>query len=192
MNLALSISNRRHQASAIVSKKVPGPSSITRTFPSRNNLRRNATPDTSIIMAADDTKSKKRKRSKAVPDEENAEVVPQAEEVTKKKKKSDKSKKSRKEEEPVEEAPVEVKEMIEATEATEVEDVVEEDDQTAALLAGFESESDAEDPEEDINWDEDVEVPALTKGQRKALQKAEKAPKSNEIGVIYVGYVHNL
>lgn len=134
-------------------------------------------------MAADDTKSKKRKRTKAAVEEENADVVPQAE--VSKKKKTQKTKTSKQEEESIEEVPAETKEVAEA------EDVVKEDDQTAALLAGFESESDAEDPEEDINWDEDVAVPALTKSQRKALAKAESSPKSNELGVIYVGYVHS-
>lgn len=74
--------------------------------------------------------------------------------------------------------------------ADEEDEEAEVDDQTAALLAGFESDGDSDDPSEDLNFDDDVAVPALTKKQRQAVEKAEKAAKSNEPGVVYVGYVH--
>lgn len=64
-----------------------------------------------------------------------------------------------------------------------------EDDQTAALLAGFESEGDSEDPEDDLEFDEDLQVPTLNKKQKKALEKAAQSIKTDEPGVIYIGYV---
>ncbi|CBX91870.1 hypothetical protein LEMA_P045760.1 [Plenodomus lingam JN3] len=76
-----------------------------------------------------------------------------------------------------------------ATEADEADDDGEVDDQTAALLAGFGSDDDSDDPSEDLNFDEDIAVPKLNAKQRKAIAKAEQAAKSNEPGVIYVGRV---
>ncbi|KAF1850022.1 RNA-binding domain-containing protein, partial [Cucurbitaria berberidis CBS 394.84] len=68
------------------------------------------------------------------------------------------------------------------------EDAVE-DDQTAALLAGFESDDDSDDPSEDLDFDDDIQVPTLTKNQRKAIEKAGQTPLSNTPGVVYVGRV---
>ncbi|KAH9881363.1 hypothetical protein IAQ61_000087 [Plenodomus lingam] len=76
-----------------------------------------------------------------------------------------------------------------ATEADEADDDGEVDDQTAALLAGFGSDDDSDDPSEDLNFDEDIAVPKLNAKQRKAIAKAEQAAKSNEPGVIYVGFM---
>ena len=96
--------------------------------------------------------------------------------------KATKAKKGKKaQEEPVEEA-------VEA--AVEVdgddEDAVE-DDQTAALLAGFSS--DDSDTDNDIDFPEDsAVVPKLTKSQKKAIARAKDTPKATEPGVIYVGY----
>jgi nucleolar protein 15 len=100
-------------------------------------------------------------------------------------KKSKKAKGGKKQEEPTED----VVEVVAVSE--EVDGEVEEDDQTAALLAGFESDDeDEKDPENDIDFDEDATVPALTKKQRTALEKATNGPRSNEPGVVYIGYVH--
>ena len=82
---------------------------------------------------------------------------------------------------------------VEVTEVTAVEDDADdaaEDDQTAALLAGF-SDSDSDDADEDENFDEAAKVPKLSAKQRKAIKQAEAAPKSNEPGVLYVGYVYH-
>lgn len=89
-------------------------------------------------------------------------------------------------------AQVETEELVAgiATGKDEVVDVDEVDDQTAALLAGFGSDDDSDDPSEDLDFDEDIAVPKLNAKQRKAVAKAEQAAKSNEPGVIYVGYVY--
>ncbi|EMD60062.1 hypothetical protein COCSADRAFT_193504 [Bipolaris sorokiniana ND90Pr] len=79
---------------------------------------------------------------------------------------------------------------VDATEpaaASDDEDVAE-DDQTAALLAGF-SDDDSDDADEDIDFNEDEKIPKLSAKQRKAIKQAEDAPKSNQPGVIYVGRV---
>jgi nucleolar protein 15 len=89
-------------------------------------------------------------------------------------------------EEVVEEA-VEVDAVVtEDGDEEDVEDAVE-DDQTAALLAGFSS--DDSDTDNDIDFPEDsAVVPKLTKSQKKAIARAKDTPKSTEPGVIYVGY----
>lgn len=75
-------------------------------------------------------------------------------------------------------------------EVDDAEDNTAEDDQTAALLAGFESEDDDDsDADEDVNFNEDEKAPKLSAKQRKAIKQAEDAPKSNVPGVIYVGRV---
>ncbi|KAJ8118649.1 hypothetical protein OPT61_g398 [Boeremia exigua] len=96
-----------------------------------------------------------------------------------------KSKKGKKvQEEPVEEV-VAVDAVV--TEDGDVEDAAE-DDQTAALLAGFSS--DDSDVDDDVNFDEDAApAPKLTKAQKKAIAKAKDTPKATEPGVIYVGRV---
>lgn len=131
----------------------------------------------------DAKKSKKGKQVETEPAAEDVTAVAQ-DEVTSKKLR--KAKAGKKQEEQIEE-PTEA-----TTDPNEVEGDAEEDDQTAALLAGFESDGDSEDPDEDLHFEEDVDVPALTKKQRKDLEKAEKLSKSNEPGVIYVGYVQCL
>lgn len=129
---------------------------------------------------ADAKKSKKAKQADAEPAADATTAVAKVEATSKKSKKA----KGGKTQEEQDEEPTQV-----TPESNEVDGDVEEDDQTAALLAGFESDGDSEDPDEDLNFDEDVNVPALTKKQRKDLEKAEKLPKSNEPGVIYVGRV---
>jgi nucleolar protein 15 len=128
--------------------------------------------------------AKKGKKAEAVPvveEEVTTEVVVEAPA-----KKSKKAKGGKKVEEPVEE----IAEVIEEDEPA-ADGEVAEDDQTAALLAGFESDDDSEnDPENDLNFDEDAPAPKLSKKQRTALEKAATGPRANEPGVIYVGYVH--
>ncbi|KAH7389353.1 hypothetical protein DE146DRAFT_160845 [Phaeosphaeria sp. MPI-PUGE-AT-0046c] len=132
-----------------------------------------------VVAEAPKTKAaKKSKKADPAPLVE-AEVVEAAVEAPVKK--SKKAKGSKKQEEPVEE----VAEVVIASDAVDGE--VEEDDQTAALLAGFES--DDSDPDEDEDFDEDAPVPKLSKKQRTALEKATQGPKSNEPGVVYVGRV---
>ena len=125
------------------------------------------------------TKAKKGKKE-AVAEPEPVEEVAEAPKA-----KATKAKKGKKaQEEPVEE--VEVDAVV--TEDGDVEDAVEEDDQTAALLAGFGS--DDSDSENDIDFPEDsAVVPKLTKSQKKAIAKAKDTPKATEPGVVYVGYV---
>lgn len=129
------------------------------------------------------TKAKKGKQADAVPVVEDVPAEVQVEASGKKSKKAKTGKKQEEKEEEVAEV---------AAASDEAEDNVEEDDQTAALLAGFESEGDSEDPDEDLDFDDDVHVPALTKSQKKAVENAEQANKSNSPGVIYVGYVYSL
>lgn len=62
----------------------------------------------------------------------------------------------------------------------------EEDDQTAALLAGFESSDDEADPEEDKDFNEENPKPVIPGALRGELKKASK--KSTEPGVVFVGY----
>ena len=71
--------------------------------------------------------------------------------------------------------------------AEEDEDDV--DDQTAALLAGFDSSEDEQDPEADEEGVSMDKVPALPdeKNVRKQLNSAEKAGEENKPGVLYVG-----
>ena len=135
------------------------------------------------VVEAPKEKSKPAKKAK----KEKAEPAPVVEEVTTEEvvveapaKKTKKAKGGKKvEEEPIEEVVEEV-----------VEGDIPEDDQTAALLAGFESSDDSDDPENDLNFDDDAPVPKLNKKQRTALEKATQGARSNEPGVVYVGYVH--
>ncbi|KAH8730032.1 hypothetical protein GQ44DRAFT_723504 [Phaeosphaeriaceae sp. PMI808] len=122
----------------------------------------------------------KSKQAKTAPVEEDVVVEAHAETAIKKTKKAKSSKKQ-----------VEPEEEITQVEAVvdEVEGEVDEDDQTAALLAGFESDDEETDPEDDEDFKEDVAVPKLTKKQQIALAKAAIGAKSNEPGVIYVGRV---
>jgi nucleolar protein 15 len=127
--------------------------------------------------------AKKSKKTEAAPVVEEAVVEVAVEAPAKKSKKAKASKKQ--EPEPVEE----IEEVAAVADVADGD--VEEDDQTAALLAGFESDDDSEnDPEEDEDFNEDALVPTLSKKQRTALEKAAKGPKSNEPGVVFVGYVH--
>ncbi|KAF2471580.1 uncharacterized protein BDR25DRAFT_303090 [Lindgomyces ingoldianus] len=79
-----------------------------------------------------------------------------------------------------------------AIQAKEVEAVENEDsdeaDQTAALLAGFESDGDDADPEEDADFDGTVN-PAIPQMLRNELNKAakNKGKKGGKVGVIFVG-----
>lgn len=141
------------------------------------------TEDAPAVEAPKDKakKPKKGKQTEVAPVEEESPVEVQAESASKKTKKAKGGKKQAETKEVVVEA---------ATEADEIELDGEEDDQTAALLAGFESDDDENDPEEDIDFDEDANVPALTKKQKTALAKAAIGAKANEPGVIYVGYVY--
>ncbi|KAH4220618.1 hypothetical protein HBI06_170340 [Parastagonospora nodorum] len=134
------------------------------------------------VVDAPKEKTKPAKKGK----KEKAEPAPVVEEVATKEvvveapaKKTKKAKGGKKvEEEPVEEVVEEV-----------VEGDIPEDDQTAALLAGFESSDDSDDPENDLNFDDDAPVPKLNKKQRTALEKATQGARSNEPGVVYVGRV---
>jgi nucleolar protein 15 len=123
--------------------------------------------------------AKKGKKAAAAPVEEEEQVA-----VETPVKKAKKAKAGKKQDEPTEE-------VAEPTAASEeVDGEVEEDDQTAALLAGFESDDEeAKDPENDHDFDENASVPALTKKQRTALEKATQGPRSNVPGVIYIGCV---
>ncbi|KAL5120067.1 nucleolar protein [Pleosporales sp. CAS-2024a] len=83
-----------------------------------------------------------------------------------------------------------VADIDEAAEAVEEEGDVPADDQTAALLAGFESDDDSEkDPEEDVDFDAHAPVPKLSKKDRAALEKATQGPRSKDAGVVYVGRI---
>jgi nucleolar protein 15 len=127
-------------------------------------------------------KGKKGKSAETVPAPVEEDVMAGAEdEAPPTKSKKAKGKGSKKQAEPVEEvADVEV--------ASEAEGEGDEDDQTAALLAGFESDEDEQDPDEDDKFANDAKVPTLSKKQKTALEKAATGPKANQPGVIYVGY----
>lgn len=95
-------------------------------------------------------------------------------------------------------APVETKAAVVEAEANNDAEVEEEelddtlDDQTAALLAGFESSEDENDPEDDgVALDK---VPSLPneKALRKQIKAAEADDEENTPGVVYVGYVLSL
>ena len=123
-------------------------------------------------------KAKKGKKEPVAEPEVVEEVIEAVVEATKAKKGK------KQQEEPVEEV-VEVDAVV--TEDGDVEDAAEEDDQTAALLAGFGS--DDSDSENDIDFpEEEGVVPKLTKSQKKAIAKAKDTPKATEPGVIYIGY----
>jgi nucleolar protein 15 len=137
-----------------------------------------------VVAEAPKAKAKKGKKAKKsedvqVPAVETEVVVPEEVSVTVDVKKPKKAKKSKKQEEaPVEEAP----ETVEEAAAEDEEDL---DDQTAALLAGFESDRDESDLEKE---DEDIDennVPKLTKKQLKAI---ENVRKGSEPGVVFLGY----
>jgi len=130
------------------------------------------------------TKAKKSKKAASAPVEEDATATAQEEAPAKK---SKKVKGGKKQPEPVEEI-AEV-EAIPEDVTEEVDGEVEEDDQTAALLAGFESDDD-EDPEDDNDFEEGAVAPKVSKKDKTALEKALKSSKSNEPGVVYIGYVH--
>lgn len=146
--------------------------------------------DFDVIEAKKDTPKKEAPKPKAKKGKKDAvpEPEPVEEEVEAPKVKATKAKKGKKvQEEPVEEPAEEIVEVDAIiTEDGDVEDAAE-DDQTAALLAGFSSdESDAED-DEDFDADA-APAPKLTKAQKKAIAKARDTPKATEPGVIYVGY----
>lgn len=84
-------------------------------------------------------------------------------------------------------ASVEEEEVALANE-TDSEAEAEEDDQTAALLAGFESSEDENDPQDDgIALDKIPAVPNM-KEVRKQLKDAQQ-DEENTPSVIYIGYV---
>lgn len=126
------------------------------------------------------TKAKKGKKAEPAPIEEDATAGAQDEAPAKK---SKKAKGGKKQAEPVEE----VAEVEAVTEEADGE--VEEDDQTAALLAGFESDDDEKDPEVDEEFDVNAPTPKLSKKDQTALEKALASNKANEPGVIYIGCV---
>jgi len=138
-----------------------------------------------IVAEAPKTKAKKGKKAKQSEDAQVAAVeavvvVPEEVSVTVDVKKPKKAKKSKKQEE----APVEdVSEPVEETVAEDEDDL---DDQTAALLAGFESDRDESDLEKEDEVIDDDAVPKLTKKQLKAI---ENVRKGSEPGVVYLGYV---
>ncbi|KAI4700108.1 hypothetical protein J4E81_004144 [Alternaria sp. BMP 2799] len=135
-----------------------------------------------VVAEAPKEKAKKSKKSKAAEAEPVEDAVAVVEETTAVAKPAKaKGGKKQKATEP----------EVEVTEVTAVEDDADdaaEDDQTAALLAGF-SDSDSDDADEDVNFDEEAKVPKLSAKQRKAIKQAEAAPKSNQPGVLYVGRV---
>ncbi|KAF2625374.1 hypothetical protein BU25DRAFT_493008 [Macroventuria anomochaeta] len=133
------------------------------------------------------TKAKKGKKEPVAEPKPVEEEEEEEEEVVEAPKaKATKAKKGKAaQEEPVEEV-AEVDAVI--TEDGDVEDAAEEDDQTAALLAGFGS--DDSDSENDVDFPEDsAVVPKLTKSQKKAIAKAKDTPKATEPGVVYIGRV---
>lgn len=138
------------------------------------------------------------KKSKAAPVEEAPTVESPPKETTKK------AAKSKKAAAPVEEPVAEVADEVPAKkskktksskkqpelEADEIELDADEDDQTAALLAGFESEGDDEDPDEDVDFDQkklNGKGFALSKEDKAIMAYAEK--HSTETGVVYVGRI---
>jgi nucleolar protein 15 len=128
-------------------------------------------------------KGKKADSAPSAPVEEDVEAGAQEEAPSKN---SKKTKGSKKQEDPAEE--------VTDVALAEVNDDgdVEEDDQTAALLAGFESDDeDEKDPEHDVDFEDDVTVPNISKKARKELENAAKGSNANQPGVIYVGYVPN-
>lgn len=126
---------------------------------------------------------KKGKKSKKDGDAEVAAVaiVAGEEAPTKKSKKSKSSKKQKGEPEET---------ITEVVAGAEDAEDGEEDDQTAALLAGFESDRDESDLEKEDEGLDDAALekatPKLSKKQRLAL---EKAAKREEPGVVYVGRI---
>lgn len=147
--------------------------------------------DFDVIEAKKETPKKEASKGKAVKAKKSkkepvAEPEPVVDEVVEAPKaKTTKAKKGKKQqEEPVNEV-VEVDAIV--TENGDVEDAADDDDQTAALLAGFSS--DDSDSENDIDFpEEEGAVPKLTKSQKKAIAKAKDTPKASEPGVIYIGY----
>lgn len=147
------------------------------------------TEEVSVVAEEKPKKAKKGKKEETVVVEEV--VAPVEEKKTKKGKKSNKQ-----EAEPVVETVVET--VVEVEEAPVAEDSDENsgdedealDDQTAALLAGFESDRDESDAEkEDEDFDEDA-LPEMGKEiSKKKRKELEKARRDAEPGVIYLGYV---
>lgn len=72
----------------------------------------------------------------------------------------------------------------------EEQDYDEDDDQTAALLAGFESSGDEEDPEDDTGLATENPKATITPTMRLELEEANK--NEDQPGVVYVGYVFAL
>ncbi|TVY14413.1 putative RNA-binding protein [Lachnellula arida] len=91
--------------------------------------------------------------------------------------------------------PVQSDDADDADDAPEVEvededesDASEVDDQTEALLKGFESDGD-DDAETQEGLPEGQEVPKLTKSQKKKLKKGTQEGTSDKPGVVYIGRV---
>ncbi|PSN63967.1 RNA-binding domain-containing protein [Corynespora cassiicola Philippines] len=133
-------------------------------------------------------KEKAKKTKKTVQSEEvEVEVAPpakgkKAKAATEEESASKKTKKAKasKKQQPKEDTP-------EVDEAFDEEGEAEEDDQTVALLAGFESDRDESDLEKDgADFDESAE-PHITKEKRLALEKAAK--NTEEPGVVFLGRI---
>jgi nucleolar protein 15 len=73
-----------------------------------------------------------------------------------------------------------------AVDGSDEEDI---DDQTEALLKGFESDDDEEKDPEDQGYEVSDEIPKVSKKIRKKAQAAEKASASGKPGVVYVGRI---
>ncbi|KAK3216440.1 hypothetical protein GRF29_8g3287650 [Pseudopithomyces chartarum] len=143
------------------------------------------TEEVSVVAEEKPKKAKKGKKEETVVVEEV--VAPVEEKKTKKGKKSNKQ-----EAEPVVETVVEVEEAPVAEDSDENSGDEDEalDDQTAALLAGFESDRDESDAEkEDEDFDEDA-LPEMGKEiSKKKRKELEKARRDAEPGVIYLGRI---
>jgi nucleolar protein 15 len=83
--------------------------------------------------------------------------------------------------------PVEEESIVEAEDGAEDSDPEDIDDQTAALLKGFES--DEEDDKADEGFEAGQEVPKIDKKLTKKAKKAAKEGESDKPGVVYVGRI---
>lgn len=85
-----------------------------------------------------------------------------------------------------------VDEKAMSEEAEDVEDIEEVDDQTEALLKGFESDSDGEQDKKEEAFEEGAAVGKIPNQAKKALKKSKKAAAAAEEdkpGVVYIGRI---
>ena len=166
-------------AAAIAVKKTKTPKPVLEDLPKATPVKKDAAVDISDEKIAGSGDSSKASKSSKVA-KATAKVVKTAKAVKAKETKQSK---------PAD--PTSDAEDDNEEDARVEDDESEIDDQTEALLKGFESDGDNEDADNDggLKEGEDVPEAPISKRSKKQLQKASDFPKDDNPGVVYVGRI---